>query len=71
MTSCPSVKHQSNVFYEFSSVDSTMKKMIKQISEMSSMRRVVEDYDEQKYLNTLLKCGTELKEINLTLERFL
>jgi len=67
MTSCPSVKHQSNVFYEFSSVDSTMKKMIKQISEMSSMRRLVEDYDEQKYFNTLLKCGTELKEINLTL----
>ncbi len=53
MTTCPSVKHQSNVYYEFTSVDSMMKKLIKQISDMSSMRKLVEDHDEKKNIHTL------------------
>jgi hypothetical protein len=53
MTNCPSVKHQSNVFFEFSSVDTIMKKLIKQVYDMSSMRKLVEDYDEKKNIQIL------------------
>jgi len=53
MTTCPSVKHQSNVYFEFTSVDQKMRKLIKQVSDMSSMRKLVEDYVDRKNINIL------------------
>lgn len=32
MTNCPAVKHQSNTFFEFTSVDLNLRKVIKQVS---------------------------------------
>lgn len=53
MTNCPSVKHQSNVYFEFTSVDQKMRKLIKQISDMSSMRKLVEDCVDKKNIDIL------------------
>jgi hypothetical protein len=53
MTNSPSVKHQSNVYFEFTGVDNSMKKLVKQISDMSSMRKLIEDYQETKFIQTL------------------
>jgi dynein heavy chain len=71
MTNCPSVKHQSNVYFEFTSVDQKMRKLIKQISDMSSMRKLVDDYVDKKNIDILEICDSELKQINKTFQNFL
>lgn len=53
MVNCPSVKHQSNVFFEFTSVDGAIKKFIRGVSEMVSLKRLCEDYAEGRYLRQL------------------
>ena len=53
MTNCPAVKHQSNVFFEFTSVDNSLKKLIKQVGDMSSLRKLADDHKDQKYMRIL------------------
>lgn len=57
MTNCPSVKHQSNVYFEFTSVDQKMRKLIKQISDMSSMRKLVDDHSDRRNIDILENCS--------------
>ncbi len=58
MTNCPSVKHQSNVYFEFTSVDQKMRKLIKQISDMSSMRKLVDDHSDRRNIDILENCSS-------------
>lgn len=44
MTNCPAVKHQSNVYFDFTSVDSNIRKLIRYVSEMASVRKLCDDY---------------------------
>jgi hypothetical protein len=48
-----------------------MKKLIKQISDMSSMRKLIEDHSDKKNIHTLERCSSELKAINKTFQNFL
>lgn len=53
MANSPAVKHQSNVFFEFTSADSVIKKFIRQVSEMSSLKRLCDDYNDRRFMHTL------------------
>ena len=53
MTNCPAVKHQSNVFFEFTSVDNGIKKLIKQVGDMFSLRKLCDDHKDQRYIRML------------------
>lgn len=53
MANSPAVKHQSNVFFEFTSADAVIKKFIRQVSEMSSLKRLCDDYNDRRFINTL------------------
>ena len=70
MTNCPSVKHQSNVYFEFTSVDTSMKKMNRQMFDVS-LKKIAEDQKDQKCLNLFLNCSRDLKEVNKTFNNFL
>lgn len=70
MTNCPSVKHQSNVYFEFTSVDTSLKKLNRQMSEVS-LKKIVDDKKDEKYLNLLMNCQRDLKEVNKTFNNFL
>lgn len=56
MTNCPAVKHQSNVFFEFTAVDTALRKVIRQVSEMSSLRKLTDDSTDGRYLAILNNC---------------
>lgn len=70
MTNCPSVKHQSNVFFEFTSVDSSMKKLSRQMYDVP-LKKIVDDCKDTKFLNLLLNCERDLREVNKTFTNFL
>lgn len=44
MTNCPAVKHQSNVFFDFTSVDHSVRKLIRHVGDMSSIKKICDDY---------------------------
>lgn len=71
MTNCPAVKHQSNVFFDFTSVDNSLKKLIRLVGDMSSIRKICDDYIENRYMNILKDCEDQLKQINITFNLFL
>lgn len=71
MTNCPSVKHQSNVYFEFTSMDTSLKKLNRQGHDMSSLRRFVDDYKDTKFLNLLKNCERDLIEVNKIFNNFL
>ena len=71
MTNCPSVKHQSNVYFEFTSVDNNIRKNNRQVNDMSSIKKIVDDYEEQRYMNLMLNCARDLREVNKTFDNFL
>jgi hypothetical protein len=71
MTNCPAVKHQSNVFFDFTSVDSSVRKLIRHVSEMNSLRKLCDDYSEGRYINILKDCEEQLKQINIVFNQFL
>lgn len=71
MMNCPAVKHQSNVFFDFNSVDNSLKKLIRQVGDMSSIRKICDDYIESRYMNILKDCEDQLKQVNITFNLFL
>ncbi len=48
-----------------------MKKMIKQISDMSSLRKVTEDLLDRKFYNVVDKGWNDLIDINAIFKQFL
>ena len=56
MTNCPSVKHQSNVYFEFTSLDSNIRKLNRQAHDLTSVKKFAEDHKDMKYLGTLKNC---------------
>lgn len=56
MINCPSVKHQSNVYFEFTGVDGNMKKLIKQVAEVHSLRKLVDDISDKQIMEKLTHC---------------
>jgi len=53
MANSPAVKHQSNVFFDFTSADTIIKKFIRQVSEMPSLKKLCDDYHDRRYINML------------------
>jgi hypothetical protein len=71
MTNCPAVKHQSNVFFDFTSVDHNIRKLIRQVGDMNSIKKICDDYIESRYTNILKDCEDQLKQINIRFNQFL
>jgi dynein heavy chain, axonemal len=71
MANYSAVKHQSNIFFEFTSVDTLIKKFIRQVSEMVSLRRLCEDHNDKRYLNTLEEYQRQLASISKIFMNFL
>ena len=53
MTNCPSVKHQSNVYFEFTALDNSIRKHNRQIHDLNSLKKIAEDYIDKKYLSLM------------------
>lgn len=71
MTNCPAVKHQSNVFFDFASVDTSVRRIIRHVGEMGSLRKLCDDHQDKRYLGALNDCAEQLQHINTTFGQFL
>ena len=71
MLNYSAVKHQSNVFFDFTTVDLMIRKFNRQVSEMISLRRLCEDWKDRKYFGTLEECERILGNIAKNFSTFL
>lgn len=71
MANYSAVKHQSNVFFEFTSVDTLIKKFIRQASEMLSLKRFCEDHNDCRYMGMLEEYQRQLISISKIFMSFL
>lgn len=71
MANYSAVKHQSNIFFEFTSVDTLIRKFIRQASEMVSLKKICEDHNEKRYLLTLHDYQRQLESISKIFMNFL
>ena len=71
MTNCPSVKHQSNVYFEFTSLDNSIRKINRQTNDLLSLKKITEDHKDEKFLTILSNCDRDLIEVNKVFNNFL
>lgn len=71
MTNCPSVKHQSNVYFEFTSLDNSIRKHNRNINDLNTLKKIAEDYSEKRYLTLMYNIERDLKEVNKIFASFL
>ena len=48
-----------------------MRKLNRQTNDLTSVRKMAEDYKDEKYYKILLNCEKELKEVNKIFNNFL
>ena len=71
MCNYSAVKHQSNVYFDFTNVDGILRKFIRNISEMLSLRRLCDDHKERKQMGTLEECRRILELVSNNFMNFL
>lgn len=71
LMSASSIKYYSGAYTQFASLDSTMRKFNKQMSDMLNVKKIAEDYQLQSYFNTVRSCHAELERLRKTLEEYM
>jgi len=71
MTNYQAVKHQSNVYFDFNNADVLLRKFIRLISEMLSLRRLCEDHKERRFMGMLEEAEKYLSVVSKTFGNFL
>jgi hypothetical protein len=60
LMSASSIKYHSGAYTQFVSLDSTMRKFNKQMSDLINIKKISEDYQLQSFLNVVRGCHLEL-----------
>ena len=71
MTNYSAVKHQSNVYFDFTNVDGILRRFNRHISEMLSLKRLCEDHKDRKQMGILNECRRILDQVSNNFMNFL